>query len=128
MGKATHRELWKKIKFEIWKFELRKIKFDYTNKWCMHNSEFILEIWDTQFLFLNLKIQIDHLILAIRAHLVIIKKKKFKKTRICRSVDSAVLTDHRAKLKEGEKRDKNRDLEKERKKNYGTCDWRWQQL
>ena len=44
------------------------------------------------------------------------KKKKKKRKRICKIVDFAVLTDHRIKLKECEKRDKYLDLARELKK------------
>ena len=63
-------------------------------------------------LILDIKIQMDHLISARRPDLVIINKKK----RTCRIVDFAVTDDHRGKLKENEKRDKNLDLAKELKK------------
>ncbi len=48
------------------------------------------------------KIQTDNLILARRADLVLIKKKR----KICCLVDFAVLKDDRVKIKERETRDK----------------------
>ena len=44
------------------------------------------------------------------------KKKKKKEKRSCRTVDFAVLVDHRVKLKENEKRDKYLDLARGLKK------------
>ena len=58
--------------------------------------------------------QTDHLIPARRPDLIIINKKKKKRTS--KIVDSAVPADHRIKLKECEKRDKYLDLARELKK------------
>ena len=55
----------------------------------------------------------DHLIPARRPDLIIINKKKKKRT--CKIVDFSVPADHRIKLKECEKRDKHLDLAKELK-------------
>ena len=52
--KVTHRELCKKL------------KFDHTNKWCMHIPESVLEN----------EIQTDQLISARRPNLVIVNKKR----------------------------------------------------
>ena len=77
----------------------------------MHNPESVLEnemhklLWDFE-------TQTDHLILARRPDLVIIKKKE----RTYKIVDFAVSVDHRIKLKESEKRDKYMDLARELKK------------
>ena len=54
----------------------------------------------------------DHLILARRPDLIIINKKK----RTGKIVDYGVPADHRIKLKECEKKDKNLDLARELKK------------
>ena len=56
-------------------------------------------------------IHTDHLNLARRPDLIIIKKK-----RICKIVDFTVPADHRIKLKECEKKDKYLDLARELKK------------
>ena len=105
----------------------KKSKFDHANKWCMHNTEPVLEN-DTHKLLWDFDIQTDHLISARRPDLIIIKKEK--KKRICKTVDFAVPADHRIKLNECEKRDKYFDLARELKKtmehegdNYANCDW-----
>ena len=59
-------------------------------------------------------IQTDRLISARRPDLVIINKKKKKRT--CKIVDFAVPVDHRVKLKESEKKNKYLDLDRELKK------------
>ena len=56
----------------------KKFKFDHTNKWYMHNSEFVRENETHRFLW-DFEIQTDHLISARRPNLVIVKKKKKKK-------------------------------------------------
>ena len=82
---------------EIYSELCKKIKFDHTNKWYMHNPESVLEnerhklLWDFE-------IQTDHLISAMRPDLVIVP------------------VDHKVKLNESEKRDKNLDLAKELKR------------
>ena len=54
------------------------------------------------------------------------KKKKKKKRRTYRIVNFAVSADHRAKLKENEKRDKYLEITRELKNNnYGTWRWPW---
>ena len=63
MGKVIHWELCKKF------------RFDYTNKWYMHNPESILEN-ETYKLLWDFMIQTDHLILTRRLDLVIVNKKK----------------------------------------------------
>ena len=91
----------------------KKFKFDHDNKWYMHNPATVLEN-DTHKLLWDFDIQTDHLISARRQDLIIINKKKKKK--ICKIVDFAVPADHRIKLKECEKRDKNIDLARQLKK------------
>ena len=86
----------------------KKFKFDHTNKWYMHNPTSVLEndkIWDFQ-------IQMDYLISARRPDIIIIDKKE----GTCRIVDFAVPTDHRAELKEWEKKDNYLELARELKK------------
>ena len=77
----------------------------------MHNPAPVLEN-DTHNLLWDFYIQTDHLISARKPDLIIINKKK----RTCKIVDFAVLTDHRIKLKENEKKDKYLDLARELKK------------
>ena len=60
---------------------------------------------------MDFEIQIDHLILIRRPKLLLISKKK----RLCPQVDIAVPTDHREKMKESEKINKNLDLDRELK-------------
>ena len=84
----------------------KKIKFDHTNKWYIHNPESVLDN-ETHKVLLDFLIQTDHLISARCPDLVIIKK------RTCRIVDFAVPAHHRVKLKESETRDKNLHLTRE---------------
>ena len=79
----------------------------------MHNPASVLEN-ATHKLLWDFNIQTDHLIPARRPDLIIINKKKKKRT--CKIVDFAVPADHRIKLKECEKRDKYLDLDRELKK------------
>ena len=86
----------------------------------MHNPASVLEN-DTYKPHWDLDIQTDHLILARRPDLNIFnnnkkKQKKEKKEKTCKIVDFAVPADHRIKLKECEKKDKNLDLAMELKK------------
>ena len=107
--KARHDWVGKVIHWEMCK----KFKFDHTNKWYMHKPAPVLENamhklqWD-------FNIQTDHLIPARRRDLIIIDKKKKKRT--CKIVDFAVPVDHRIKLKVCEKKDKYLDLARELKK------------
>ena len=89
----------------------KKFKFDYTNKWYMHNPASVLENY-THKLLSDFDIHTDHLISARRLNLIINNKKK----RTCKIVDFAVPADHRIKLKECEKKDKYLDLARELKK------------
>ena len=79
----------------------------------MHNPAPVLEN-ATHKLLWDFNMQTDHLILARRPDLIIMKKKEKKRT--CIIVDFAVPADHRIKLKEWEKRDKYPDLARELKK------------
>ena len=72
----------------------------------MHNPESILEN-ETHKLLCDFEIQTYHQISARRPDQVIIQKKK---KRTCRIVDFAVPADHRVKLKESEKKGKEREL------------------
>ena len=78
----------------------------------MHNPASVLENYTHKLLW-DFGVQTDHLISARRSDLIIIKKKK---KRICKIVDFAVPNDHRIKLKECEKKDKDLDLARELKK------------
>ena len=106
----------------------KKFKFDYTNKWYMHNPAPVLEN-ATHKLLWAFDIHTDHLISTRRAELVIINNIK---KRTCKIVDFAVPADHRIKLKECEKKDKYLDLARELKKkktvehagdNYTNCNF-----
>ena len=61
--------------------QCKELKFDYTNKWYMHNQSSFLENVMHKLLW-NFEIQTDHEILARRPDLIIIKKKKKEKKRI----------------------------------------------
>ena len=63
VGKVIHWELYKKL------------KFDHTNKWYMHNQESVLEN-KTHKLPWDFDIQTDRLISVRRPDLVIINKKR----------------------------------------------------
>ena len=89
----------------------RKLQFDHTNKWYMHNPAPVLEN-DSHKLLWDFNIQTDHLIPARRPDLIIINKK----IGICKIVDFAVPADHGINLKESEKKDKYLDLARELKK------------
>ena len=78
----------------------------------MQNLEFVLEN-EMHKLFWDFDIQTDHLISTRRLDRVIVNEKK---KRTCRTVDFAVLADHREKIKENEKRGKYLDLGRELKK------------
>ena len=97
MIKGRHDWVGKVIHWETCK----KLKFDHTNKWYMHNPAAVLEN-DTHKLLWDFNIQTDPLIPARRPDLIIINKKK----RICKIVDFAVPADHRINLKESKKKDK----------------------
>ena len=84
----------------------KKLKFDHPNKCYMHNPAPVL---DNDF-----DIHTDHLISARRPDLIIINKKKKKRT--CKIVEFSVPADHRIKLKDCEKKDKYLDLASELKK------------
>ena len=103
--KARHDWVGKMIYPEMCK----KLKFDNTNKWYMHNLAPVLEN-DTHKLLWDFNIQTDNLIPARRPNL------NNKKKRICKIVDFVVPADHRINLKECEKKDKYLDLARELKK------------
>ena len=92
VGKVIHLESWKKL------------KFDYTNKWYMHNPESVLEN-ETHKLLRDFDIQMNHLISARQPDLIIIKKKE----RTSQSKTERM-------RKEYEKRDKYQELAWELKK------------
>ena len=93
----------------------KKFKFDHANKWYMPNPAPVIEN-DSHKLLCDFDIQTDHLISARRPDLIIISKKRKKKTS--KIVDFAVPADHRIELKECEKRDKYIDLARELKKQW----------
>ena len=69
--KTRHDWVGKVIHWEISK----KFKFDYTNKWYMHNPAPILEYYTHKLLW-DFDIHTDHLISARTPDLIMIKKKK----------------------------------------------------
>ena len=91
----------------------KKFKFDHKYKWYMHNPAYVPENYSNKLLW-DFDVQTNHLISARGVDLIIIKKKK--KKRNCRILDFAVPADHRIKLKECEKKDKNMYLARELKK------------
>ena len=74
--KTRHDWVGKVIHWEMCK----KLKFDQTNKWYMHNPAAVLENYTYKLLW-NFDIQTDHQISARRPDLIIIKKKKKKKKK-----------------------------------------------
>ena len=58
----------------------KKLKFDHTNKWYMHNPAPVL-VNDTHKLPWDFDVQTDHLISTRRPDLIIINKKKKKKEK-----------------------------------------------
>ena len=111
--KARHDWMGKVIHWEMRK----KLKFDHANKWYMHNRAPVLEN-DSHKLLWDFDVQTDHQNSARRPDLIIINKEK----KICKIVDFAVPADHRIKLKEYEKRDKEKTMEYEGD-NYNNCEW-----
>ena len=105
--KTRHDWVRKVIHWEMCK----KLKFDRTNKWYMHNPAPVPEN-DTHKLRWDFDIHTDHLISARRPDLIIINIKK----RICKIVNFVVPVDYRTKLKECEKKVKYLDLARELKK------------
>ena len=112
MGKVIHWEMCKKL------------NFDQTNKWYMHNLTAVLEndtqtpmgLWHTN--------GSPNLGQKTRTY------SNQQKKRTCKIVDFAVSADHRIKLKESVKKDKYLDLAREFKKSmehegddYINRDW-----
>ena len=89
----------------------KKLKFNRTKKWYMHNQESFLEN-ETPKLLWDFAIRSDPLISAKRLDLVIISMKN----RTCRIVDFTVSADHCVKLRESKNKDKNLDPTRELKK------------
>ena len=117
IGKVIHLELCKKL------------KFDHSNKWYMHNPTSVLQN-ETHKLLWDFDTQTDHLKSTRRPDLIIIKNNNNNnnnKKRICNIGDFAVPADHRIKLKEIEKKNKYLDLARELK-NSGTWKWRLYQI
>ena len=104
VGKVIHVELCKKL------------KFDHTNKWYMHNLAFVLEndmdklLWDLRY---------KHIISARRTDL----KRNNKKEKTCRILDFVVPTDHRLNWNNSKRGISSSTLQGNRK-NCGTCKWR----
>ena len=89
----------------------KKFKFNYTNKWYMHNPTPVLENYTHKLLW-DFDIHTDHRNSTRRLDLIIIHKNK----RTSKIVDFAVLAEHRIKLKECEKKDMYLHLAREWKK------------
>ena len=89
--KAIHDWVGKVIYWEMCK----KLKFDYTNKWYMHNPAPVLENATFKLLW-DFDVEMDNLIPARKPNFIIINKKK---KRTCKIVDFAVSAYHRIKLK-----------------------------
>ena len=87
--KSRHDWVGKVIDWELCK----KLKFDRTNNWYMHNPTSVLEN-ETHKLLRDFDIQTYHSISARRPDLIIINKK-----RTCKIVDFTVSADQRIKLK-----------------------------
>ena len=74
--KTRHDRVEKVINKELCK----RLKFDHTTKWCMHNPESILEN-ETHKIFWNFEIQTDHIIPARRPDLTDFNKKNLNKKK-----------------------------------------------
>ena len=99
--KTRHNWVGKLIHWEMCK----KLKFDHTNKWYIHNPAPVLEN-NTHKLLRDFDIQTDHLISARTPNLIIINKKKI----IFKIVDFAVSANHRIKVKNVKRRISTRTL------------------
>ena len=93
VGKVIHWELCKKM------------KFDHTNKWYIHNSESVLEN-ETFKLCWDFEIQTSHLISARRPDFIIINNKERELAKLWTLLSQLTTV----KLKISEKKDKNLDL------------------
>ena len=94
---------------------VEEIEIYHSAKWCAHNPESILENETLKF-FRDFEIQTSYLILTRQPDRVIVnQKRKKERKRTCRTVGFTVLTDHRVKIKENDKRDRNLDLARELK-------------
>ena len=76
--KKRHDGVSKVIDWEVFK----KLKFDHTNKWYMHNPTSVLEN-DTNKLLKDFDMTPDHLFLARRPDSIIINKKKKENLQNC---------------------------------------------
>ena len=97
--KTRYEWVGKIIPWELYK----KLKFDHTDKWYMHNPESFQEN-GTHKILRDFEIQTDHLISTRPCN------NHQPKKRIGQIEDFAVLADHRVKLKESEKKDKYLDF------------------
>ena len=100
--KTKHDWVGKVIKWELRK----KLKFDYTNKWYMHNPESVLEN-EAHKLHRDFDIQTDHQISARQPDQTIINKKK---TRELAEMWTWLFRPTSVELKECKKRDQFLDL------------------
>ena len=97
--KTTHDWVRKMI---LWEF-CKKLKFDFANKWFMHNPESIQENETHKLLFLRRNGSPNF-------GQTTSPSDSYKEKKIYRILDFAVPVDHRVKLKENGKRDKCLDL------------------
>ena len=109
VSKTRHDSVGKVIHWELCK----KLKFDQSTKWYMHKPESVLENVMHEILW-NLEIPTDYLVATRRSDLMIINKKKKKRT--CHIVDVTIPVDHRVKIKENEKIGEYLDLAREMRK------------
>ena len=105
--KTWHDWIGKIIYWELYK----RVKFDHTNKWHMHNPESVLE-YETHKLFWDFEIQTDHQISARQTNLVIVNSKK----RTYRIVNFTVQVNNRTKSIKSRKINKYVDLARGLKK------------
>ena len=81
----------------------KKFKFDHTNKWYMHNLEFVLEN-ETHEILWDFEIQTHHLISARRLDRPNYCQQQKKRT--CQITDFAVQADYRVKLEKKKQKEK----------------------
>ena len=90
----------------------KKLKFDHTDKWYMHYPDPVLDNEKHKILW-GFAIQMYHLISARRLDLVIVSKKKKKRTY--RITSFAAPADLKVRITESEKKDKYQHLARELK-------------
>ena len=121
--KTRHDWMSKVIHWELWK----KLKFDHTNKWYMHNPESVLEN-ETYQVLRDFEIQTDHQILARRLDIIIITHKK--KRELLPNCGLCCSGWPQSKIERKRKEGRYPDLARELKKtvehesnDYTNCNW-----